>query len=198
VEAKDFGTPYLGRVTGELMPQPEMRLSDADRNRVVEQLNRAVGEGRLTLAEFEDRVGGVLAARTHAELTPYTADLPAAAAPPVLELRSRSSALRRRGRWVVPRQVVVSTQASNVRLDFTEAVVDSPTVEVSLAVRSSSVTLVLPPGSSASVHDVELSSSSVKPTVPDSGGGLHVVVRGQLRTSTLKVRYQRRFLRWRW
>jgi hypothetical protein len=47
------------------------------------------------------------------------------------------------------------------------------------------------------VHDVELSSSSAKAKVPDSGG-LHVVVLGQLQSSSLKVRYQRRFLRWRW
>lgn len=179
------------------MPQPEMRVSDAERNRVVEQLNRAVGEGRLTLAEFEDRVGGVLAARTHAELMPFTADLPASVAPQVLELRSRASSLRRAGRWVVPRQVVVSTQASSVRLDFTDAVIESPTVELTLAVRSSSVTLVLPRGASASVHDVEMVSSSAKAKVPDSGG-LHIVVRGRLQTSSLQVRYQRRFLRWRW
>lgn len=179
------------------MPQPEMRVSDGERNRVVEQLNRAVGEGRLTLAEFEDRVGGVLAARTHAELTPFTADLPATVAPPVLELRSRASSLKRAGRWVVPRKVVVATQASSVRLDLTEAVIDSPTVEVSLAVRSSSVTLVLPHGASASVDEVEMSSSSAKAKVPDSGG-LHIVVRGKLQASSLKVRYQRRFLRWRW
>lgn len=179
------------------MPRPEMRVSDAERNRVVEQLNQAVGEGRLTLAEFEDRIGEVLAARTHADLVPFTADLPEIVAPQVLELRSRASSLQRAGRWVVPRQVVVEARASSIRLDLTEAVIASPTVEVSLDVRSSAVTLVLPYGASASLHEVEMSSSSAKAKVPDSGG-LHIVVRGQLQTSSLKVRYQRRFLRWRW
>jgi hypothetical protein len=179
------------------MPKPEVRVSDAERNRVVERLNEAVGEGRLTLAEFEDRVGGVLAARTHADLVPFTADLPASVAPQVLELRSRSSSLKRAGRWVVPRRVVVEAQSSSVRLDLTEAVIASPTVQVSLDVRSSAVTLVLPQGASASLQEVEMSSSSAKARVPDSGG-LHVVVRGQLQSSSLKVRYQRRFLRWRW
>lgn len=179
------------------MPRPEMRVSDAERNRVVEQLNQAVGEGRLTLAEFEDRIGGVLAARTHADLMPFTADLPATVAPQVLELRSRASSLKRAGRWVVPRQVVVEARSSSVRLDLTEAVITSPTVEVSLDVRSSAVTLVLPHGASASMQEVEMSSSSAKARVPDSGG-LHIVVRGHLQTSSLKVRYQRRFLRWRW
>lgn len=174
-----------------------MRVSDAERDRIVERLNQAAVEGRLTLAEFEDRVGGVLAARTHADLVAFTADLPAIATPPVLQLRSRSSSLKRVGRWVVPRQVVVEVQSSHVRLDLTEAVITLPTVEVSLDVRSSGVTLVLPPGASASLHEVEMSSSAAKARVPDSGG-LHIVVRGHLQSSSLTVRYQRRFLRWRW
>ena len=179
------------------MPRPELRISDAERNRVVEQLNQAVGEGRLTMAEFEDRVGDVLAARTHADLAPLTADLPGAAAPEVLELRSRASSLKRTGRWVVPRRLVVEARSSGVKLDLTEAVIASPTVELLLDIRSSAITLVLPRGASATVHEVQLSSSSAKAAVPDSGG-MHIVVRGRLRSSSLKVRYQRRFLRWRW
>lgn len=179
------------------MPRPEMRVSDAERNHVVEKLNQAVGEGRLTLVEFEDRVGGVLAARTHHELAPFTADLPGVGTPPVLELKARASSLERTGRWVVPRQVVVRAQASSVRLNLADAVITSPTVEVSLDVRASSVRVVLPRGASASVDDVEMSASSARARVPDSGGP-HVVVRGKLQSSSLRVRYQRRFLRWRW
>jgi DUF1707 SHOCT-like domain len=179
------------------MPGSEIRVSDADRNQVVESLNQALGEGRLSLAEFEDRVGGALAAVTKVDLARFIADLPAAVAPRVLELRSRSSPLKRAGRWVVPQQVVVTAKSSSIRLDFTEAVIASPTVDVSLDVRSSAVTLVLPRGASATLHQVELSSSTAKSRVPDSGG-LHVTVHGQLQSSALKVRHQRRFLRWRW
>jgi hypothetical protein len=175
-----------------------MRVSDAERNLVVERLNHAVGEGRLTLSEFEDRLQAVLAARTHDEMVPFVADLPAAVAPEVLTLRSRSSSLKRAGRWVVPRQLVIEAQSSGVRLDLTEAQVASPTVEVPVDLRSSSLTVVLPKGASATIHDVELSSSTAKAKVPESGGGLHVVVRGRLQSSSLGVRYQRRFRRWRW
>ncbi|MFB9234121.1 DUF1707 domain-containing protein [Plantactinospora siamensis] len=185
-------------MTGELAPRPETRVSDDERNRVVDRLNQAVGEGRLTLAEFETRVDGVLAARTQAELEPWTADLPAAVgAPESAQLRSRASSLRRAGRWVVPRRLLIETRSSSVRLDLTQAVITSPTVEVLLDVQSSSVQLILPPGASAEVHDVELTASSARARVPDSGG-LHVVLRGTLRSSSLRVRYQRRFLRWRW
>lgn len=174
-----------------------MRVSDVERDRIVERLTQAVGEGRLTLTEFEDRVTAVLAATTHAELVPFIADLPATVAPDVVELRSRSSALKRAGRWVVPRQVIVEVQSSSVKLDFTAAVIASPTVDVLLNARSSAVTVVLPRGASAALDEVEMTSSSAKAKVPDSGG-LHVVLRGRLRTSSLRVRYQRRLLRWRW
>lgn len=184
-------------MNGELVPRPDVRVSDAERNRVVELLNQAVGEGRLTLDEFEDRVGGVLAARTRAELVPFTADLPASDPAPAPELRARASSLRRSGRWVVPRSLTIQAQSSNVRLDLTEAVITSPTVEVVLDVRTSSVTLVLPRGASATIDEVDMSASSAKAKVPDSGG-LHVLVRGRLHASSLHVRYQRRFLRWRW
>jgi hypothetical protein len=184
-------------VTGELTPKPELRVSDAERNQVVERLNHAVSEGRLSLAEFEDRLGGVLAARTRSDLAPFTADLPEAAAAVPLELRVRASSLNRSGRWVVPSQLAVTAKGASVRLNLTEAVISSSTVDVVLDVRSSSVTVILPHGASASIADVELSSSSAKATVPDAGG-LHIVVRGHVQSSSLRVRYPRRFLRWQW
>ena len=56
--------------------QPRMRAGDADRQRVVERLGKHFAEGRLTVAEFDER-----AARAHAsvhldELPALTADLP--------------------------------------------------------------------------------------------------------------------------
>src|SRR2546423_7838572 len=51
---------YARRVTGEMLPQRDLRMSDADRERVVGWLKSAVSEGRLTLGEFEERVDGVL------------------------------------------------------------------------------------------------------------------------------------------
>jgi hypothetical protein len=185
-------------VTGELVPEPELRLSDAEREAVVERLHTAVGEGRLTLAEFEERIDGVLAARTHAELAPFTAGLPVPpAGSDTVDLRVRASSLRRTGRWVVPRRLTLSAQSSSVRIDFTRAVISTSVVEMALDVDSSSVRLVLPPGASASIDEVEMTASSARARVPD-GGGLHVVVRGRLHASNLRVRYPRRFLRWRW
>jgi Domain of unknown function (DUF1707) len=54
-----------------------VRASDADRERVVDLLKAAFVEGRLTMDELGERVGGALAARTHAELAMMTAGIPA-------------------------------------------------------------------------------------------------------------------------
>lgn len=181
-----------------------MRISDADRDRAVERLNQAVGEGRLSLSEFEERVQGVLSARTAAEVAPYLADLPGgvATAPEQGQLRAAMSNLKRNGRWTVPRRLSVDSKAGNVRLDFTEAVIAHPVVEVALAVYAGTTTLVLPEGASVDVERVEVVASNVKvrdvPTSTDPVGRPHVVVSGKQWAGNLVVRQQRRFLRWRW
>ena len=55
---------------------PDMRVSQADRDRVVERLRTHAGEGRLELDELEERVGAALAAKTRRDLEPLLADLP--------------------------------------------------------------------------------------------------------------------------
>ncbi len=59
---------------GEL--QPRMRAGDKDRQRVVEQLGKHFGEGRLTVEEFDERVVQAHASRYLDELPALTVDLP--------------------------------------------------------------------------------------------------------------------------
>jgi hypothetical protein len=59
---------------------PELRASDADRDRVAEVLRDALAEGRLDMEEFDERLEAVYKARTYGELAPLTRDLPAAGA----------------------------------------------------------------------------------------------------------------------
>ena len=54
-----------------------VRASDGDREAVAARLNEAVGDGRLTLQEFSERLDLAYAARTRGDLAPLTADLPA-------------------------------------------------------------------------------------------------------------------------
>ena len=60
----------------------ELRASDRDREKVADHLRRSCVEGRLTLEELEERLEGVMAAVTVAELDGYVSDLPALAEAP--------------------------------------------------------------------------------------------------------------------
>ena len=55
----------------------KMRAADADRDRMVERLNMAYSEGRLSKDEYDGRLENALSARTYADLDQLVTDLPA-------------------------------------------------------------------------------------------------------------------------
>jgi class 3 adenylate cyclase len=73
---------------------PGMRISDADRQRVIDQLREHTGVGRLTLDEFEERVAEVQAAKTSLELQRTLRELPGGVMPTEAE-RAELQALYR-------------------------------------------------------------------------------------------------------
>jgi Domain of unknown function (DUF1707) len=114
-------------------PEGEIRASDAEREQVAAELGRAVGEGRLTLAEFSDRVGRAHAALTRTELVPLTADLPAAPAPAPDRTSWTVSPIggeSRKGSWRVPRRSVGISLIGGADLDFSAAELAAPEVEI--------------------------------------------------------------------
>ena len=56
--------------------RPDMRVSDRDRQAAAERLRLAMGEGRLDLVEYDDRLAKAYAAVTYSDLEPLVADLP--------------------------------------------------------------------------------------------------------------------------
>jgi hypothetical protein len=116
----------------------ELRASDADRERVANILNQAMSEGRLDIAELDERLRKAYAAKTLGELEPLTADLPVAGATPAVRpayaVDSRiggvpggniSAAImagaQRKGKWVVPPHYTAFALMGGVELDLTEA-----------------------------------------------------------------------------
>jgi len=59
-----------------------VRASDAEREHTVALLQHGFTDGRLTQAELEERAAAAYAARTTAELSDLTADLPTQEQPP--------------------------------------------------------------------------------------------------------------------
>ena len=64
---------FLFRLGGR---QANLRAADADRERVAEQLRRSHAEGRLDLAEFQQRLDACYQAKTFGELAELVRDLP--------------------------------------------------------------------------------------------------------------------------
>jgi DUF1707 SHOCT-like domain len=73
---------YPGRAYARPARAPAQRASDADRDIAADVLCAAVGDGRLTLDELDERLGAALSARTMTELAALIADLPGRCAPP--------------------------------------------------------------------------------------------------------------------
>lgn len=84
------------------MPEPHMRAADRDRASVAETLGRHMADGRLTVEEYEERVGRAYAAVTYGELAELTTDLPSSpvpAPPPQVAPRPVSTGPCARGYW---------------------------------------------------------------------------------------------------
>ena len=112
--------------TPEPRPAPILA-SDAERERSVALLRDAVGEGRLTLEEFSERVGLAQAARTDQELVRLTRDLPhdpTTSAPPAAaseEHRAFCSHLIRSGLWSLPAHSSWRSIFGTIDLDLRQA-----------------------------------------------------------------------------
>jgi hypothetical protein len=132
-------------------PDPPATLaSDAEREHSVAVLRDAVVEGRLTLEAFSERVGQVLTARTHRDLTALTADLPSpvSLAPEATPARHQAlfSQLVRGGAWELPARSSWRSVFGTINLDLREVRLAAPEVELTIYNLFGTVTVLVPPG----------------------------------------------------
>ncbi len=195
---------------GELPELGQLRASHQDRDRVVEVLRVAAGDGRLTAEELDERLEAALTARTYAELAVLTTDLPAAGGQPaavvvpqpkdVVRIDCSSGSATREGRWVVPHRIEVRVSSGEVRLDFTDAVIAQPSLQIDAEVRSGRLKLITKPGIVVDADDVAVRSGQVKvraPWGPDVPVTLRVDVSGQVGSGALTARPPHRTF-WQW
>ncbi|TKJ26487.1 hypothetical protein A6V29_03520 [Blastococcus sp. CCUG 61487] len=76
------------------MPAPHLRAADAVRAALAAVLGEHMAAGRLTVAEYEERLARAYAATTYGELGELTADLPRGAPPEQPARRAHSRAAR--------------------------------------------------------------------------------------------------------
>lgn len=155
-----------------------LRVSHADRDRMVEILRDAAADGRLETDELEERVERALTARTFADLLPLTVDLPVAApAPPsvrpplatapgdgeVERWHGTGQQFRREGAWVVPRVIELDVHGGSARLDYTLArLPEGGHSTLRISTHGGRVRLTVPPGVAVDLSGISMHGGRVR------------------------------------
>lgn len=150
---------------------PQLRASDADRERVAAVLREAAAEGRLAFDELDERLSAAYAAKTYADLEPLTRDLPdhvpgasaavhgTAGAPSAGRIGGEPtsrfavgimSGFRRTGNWVMPAEFTAVAIMGGGELDLREARFSQREVRIWALALMGGVTVIVP--EDAEVH----------------------------------------------
>ncbi|MET9143268.1 DUF1707 domain-containing protein [Streptomyces sp. NPDC004042] len=186
---------------------PELRASDADRERVAEALRDALAEGRLDMAEFEERLDATYKARTYGELAPITRDLPVAGgapAAPAVSLHKEPaepgswasritggegssswavavmSGFQRKGRWTVPKRFSCFSFWGGGEIDLREANFADREVEINCIAIMGGAQVIVPPGVEVVVRGIGIMGGfdHREEGVPGEPGAPRVIVTG--------------------
>jgi uncharacterized protein DUF1707 len=167
-------------------PLPELRASDADRERTAELLRRAAGEGRLDVDELEERLSSVYATRTQRELDKLVADV---VVPedrnhaPRLPVRRGDGGTRwlvsimsghdRKGRWRVGTNLNVVNVMGGSDIDFNDAELADDIVTVTVFSLMGGASIRVPEGINVEISDFAFmggNDASIGNPLPDPGG----------------------------
>jgi hypothetical protein len=151
-------------------PLPDLRASDADRERVAERLRHAAGDGQLTLDELNERLDRAYHARTHGDLVPLTADLQQPGAMPAVTggptgisvrpgaggarwLIAVMSGLERKGRWRLAERAVSLNLMGGSELDLNQVELGGDHVELTVISIMGGADIRVPNGLRVEVSD---------------------------------------------
>lgn len=194
----------------------DLRIGHAERDAAVTVLQEAAGDGRLSMAELEERVEAALSAKTYADLDALVADLSvelpwrrasrgrAQRASPTSVGYSRDDPLRldggmssdkRAGAWTVPPFMVINQGLGAVKLNCLEATPAAELIEIVVIGGAGSVLLVLPPGWAVDADRLSKAWGSKRVKVPQepTAGQPLLLISGSLGLGTFTVRPPFRF-----
>ncbi|AQS69384.1 DUF1707 domain-containing protein [Streptomyces pactum] len=185
---------------------PELRASDADRERVAEVLRDALAEGRLDMTEFEERLDATYSARTYGDLTPITRDLPGGSVdgPPRVSMTKEPeragdwagritggagsstwavavmSGFQRKGRWTVPRRFNSFAFWGGGDIDLREADFAHDEVVINCVAIMGGMNVIVPSGVEVLVRGIGIMGGfdHREEGVPGDPGAPRVVVTG--------------------
>jgi hypothetical protein len=187
-----------------------IRIGDRERDAVATVLQQAAADGRLSMAELDDRLDAALQAKTRGDLDPLVADLsvelpsqqsggqsqaqrPRAAGysrEDPLRLDGGMSSEKRRGVWTMPPFIQINQGVGSVKLNCLEATPAAQLIEIQVVGGAGSIVLVLPDGWAVDADRLSKSWGSKKVRVPrdPAPGKPLLVIYGSLGMGSLKVR----------
>jgi hypothetical protein len=161
----------MERSSSPVVPAGETRAADADREAVAERLRIAAGDGRIDLAELNDRLGRAYAAKTYGQLQVLLADLPVHSAsippadelpePETLVLQTKAPNLKQSGQWTVPRRITAESTSGIITIDFRKASCAHREVVIEAVTRSGWIRIWLPDGWAARVSPSSTNTSHI-------------------------------------
>jgi hypothetical protein len=200
-------------IPGELArnePGPNgLRASHQDRDRIVEVLRVAAGDGRLTAEELDERLESALTAKTYGELAVLITDLPAApqampvsavTAKELVKIDCRSGNDKRDGQWVVPQRIDAKVTSGNITLDLTKAEIPERILRIDAEVRSGNLRIITRPGVVVTADDVTVRSGNIKirhPWRADIPEVLRIEIAGTVGSGNITARAPYRSF-WQW
>lgn len=200
----------------DLPPAANIRVGHRERDAVVAALQEAAGDGRLSMAELDDRLDAALQAKTYADLDVLVADLsielpsraltsalPQAQRPPSagysredpLRLDGGMSSEKRGGVWTVPPFLLINQGLGSVKLNCLEATPAAQLIEIEVIGGAGSIVLVLPEGWAVDADRLSKSWGSKSVDVPrePAPGKPLLLIYGALGLGSFKVRSANRF-----
>jgi hypothetical protein len=142
------------------MDDPSLRVSDADREHAVAALREHLLAGRLTLAEFSERVEAALTARVGGELARVQEDLPAVV--PAAGSRRKPARFTaalfgravRRGRLRLRGRAVAASVFGDLDFDLREATIDHGETAVTVLAAFGNADVYVPEGVNVDVGGI--------------------------------------------
>jgi hypothetical protein len=159
-----------------------IRVSDAERDAVIERLSAAAGDGRLTLEEFSQRMELATTAKTRADLEPLTTDLPADAAPAGRAVATGASGpsswhispiggFKVDGPWRMDRHVIVGALVGGAKMDLSQAQLAAPEVMLTKVSLVGGARIWVPPGIRVELSGFSLIGGTRIEAGPEPGPG---------------------------
>jgi len=153
-DARDLIHPSRSRLAHD-EAELELRASDADRDGAAGVLGGALATGRLTSAEYAERLDLVYTAKTLGDLAPLTRDLPAddgdgagagLAVAGSAQVAARFSKVIRSGRWVAGRHTRLTARFGALIVNLADAVLPGREITLEVDAFCGKLIVVVPAG----------------------------------------------------